>query len=96
MTGDGISFDEMAPFHVGDQNAYILFEPPGRNSHDNDNNGHIKIVATNGGSVDISGQVNIGGNGKTLNEALDDLGAAITAVEYGVGSSRTSHADIVD
>ena len=96
MTGDGISFDEKAPFHIGDQNAYILFEPPGRNSHNNDNNGHIKIVAANGGSIDISGQVNIGGNGKTLDDALDDLDAAIIAVEYGVGSSRTSHIDIID
>ena len=49
-----------------------------------DGNGHINIAGTG---------VTIGGS-KALTSLLSDLGASLKAVEYGVGSSNTSHSDI--
>lgn len=48
-----------------------------------DGNGHITI----GGSVTL-------GSNKTLSELLSELESSIAAVEYGKGTSPTSHADI--
>lgn len=49
-----------------------------------DGSGHISI---GGAGVSIAGGVTIGGSGRTLSQTL-------VAVEYGVGSSPTSHSDI--
>lgn len=80
-TGEGIRFDNTVPFTIGDENAYIVF----------DGNGHITL---GGEGVDILSSVSIGGSNKTLSQVLNDLGSAITAIEYGVGTSSTSHSDI--
>ena len=81
MTGAGIQFDNTSPFTIGDDNAYIVF----------DGNGHITL---GGDGVNILSSVTIGGNNKTLSQVLNDLDAAIIAIEYGIGNSSTSHSDI--
>lgn len=48
---------------------------------------------------DGNGHIRIGGNGTTIGERslsaiLDELGASIKTIEYGVGSSPSSHSDI--
>lgn len=83
MTGSGISFDGTSPFSIGDEDAYIVF----------DGNGHITL---GGDGVNILSSVTIGGSRKTLAEVLNDLGQAITVIEYGVGSSPTSHSDVLN
>ena len=51
-------------------------------------------------SFDGNGHITIGGTGitlgtsKTLTEVLNELGSSLKAVEYGKGSSSTSHSDI--
>ena len=81
MTGSGISFDDTSPFSIGDENAYIVF----------DGNGHITL---GGNGVEILSGVTIGASRKTLSEVLNDLGQAITAIEYGVSSSPNNHSDV--
>ena len=49
-----------------------------------DGNGHISI---NGNGITI-------GSNKTLTQVLAELGASIKTVEYGIGSSQSSHSDI--
>ena len=83
MTGEGINFDSTSPFTIGDENAYIVF----------DGRGHITL---GGDGVNILSSVSIGENSKTLSEVLNDLGKAITTIEYGVGSSNTSHSDVLE
>lgn len=52
------------------------------------------IIFDGNGHIAISGNgVTIGGS-KTISEVLAELGASITAIEYGVGTSPTSHSDI--
>ncbi|WP_297979316.1 hypothetical protein [uncultured Methanobrevibacter sp.] len=81
MTGVGIGFDNTTPFSIGDDNAYIVF----------DGNGHITL---GGGGVEILSSVKMGGSNKTLSQVLNDLGQAITTIEYGLSSSPTSHSDV--
>ena len=83
MTGEGINFDSTSPFTIGDENAYIVF----------DGRGHITL---GGDGVNILSSVSIGENSKTLSEVLNDLGKAITTIEYGVGSSNTSYSDVLE
>lgn len=80
-TANGITFDDSKPFTIGDEDAYIVF----------DGNGHITI---GGDGTSFLGSVTIGGSNKTLSDLLTELGSAITAVEYGVGTSSSSHSDI--
>ena len=96
LTGNGISFDDTSPFTIGDDNAYIMFQPPYNNSFNNDEKSHILIRAVDGGTVSIDGSVIMGGTGsnKTLSQVLEDLGQAITTIEYGKSSSSTSHSDV--
>ena len=59
-----------------------------------DNNAYI--------SFDGNGHITVGGSGfkfgsnKTLDSLLNDLGASLKSVEYGKGSSSTSHSDITN
>lgn len=71
----------MSPFTIGDEDAYIVF----------DGNGHITL---GGDGVNILSSVTIGSNNKTLSQVLNDLGSAITSIEYGIGNSSTSHSDV--
>ena len=80
-TATGTTFDSGRPYYIGDEDAYIVF----------DGNGGITI---GGDGVSISGGVTIGGYDKTLSEVMAALNASISKVEYGVGSSPTSHSDI--
>ena len=80
-TATGTTFDSGRPYYIGDEDAYIVF----------DGKGGIQI---GGDGVSISGGVTIGGYDKTLSEVMAALNASISAVEYGVGSSPTSHSDI--
>lgn len=82
MTTDGISFDETAPFKIGDENAYIVFDG-------NDN------IVIGGENVEINSSVSVGGN-KTLSQVLNDLNQTITSIEYGQGNSNIDHSDIED
>lgn len=77
----GIQFDRNSPFYIGDENAYVVF----------DGNGHITI---GGDGVDILTGVTIGESKKTLSQVLNDLGSAITSIQYGVSSSSTDHSDV--
>ena len=52
------------------------------------------IVFDGNGGIQIGGAVTLGQYG-TLSQMLAALNASISAVEYGVGSSPTSHSDIV-
>ena len=72
-TGSGITFDDSKPFHIGDEDAFIVF----------DGNGGIQM----GGAITL-------GQYGTLSQLLSAVGSSISAVEYGVGSSPTSHSDI--
>lgn len=83
-TERGISFDENTSFHIGNNDAYLNF------SKDQNNNG---VLSIGGNNVNIYGSVTMGGN-KTLSQVLNDLGQAITVIEYGIGESPTSHDDI--
>lgn len=80
-TATGTTFDSGRPYYIGDEDAYIVFDGDGG-------------IAIGGDGVSISGGVTIGGYGKTLSEVMAALNASISAVEYGVGSSPTSHSDI--
>ena len=84
MTGNGISFDGNSPFTIGDVEngtAYIFF----------DGNGHITL---GGSGVVINSGVTIGASNKTLADLLNDAGASIKTIEYGLSSSNISHADV--
>ena len=86
MTDSGITFDSNSAFYLGDplneNSPYIVFD------------GQHGTIDIGGSGVNIHSGVTIGQDNRTLSQVLNDLDAAITSIEYGVGGSRVDYSDI--
>lgn len=81
--GENITFSSSVAQYIGGENAYIVFNP---------DDGSMII---GGSKVNISGNINIGGQTRPLSQVISEMQTgvnnSIKIVEYAVGTSPTIH-----